>query len=145
MTCIDENNAIREFNSVKEIFDEYYKIKIKFLKKRIASEIKRLQGELDYNQEVYNFIMDVNKGNINIKLNKKDVEAKMKELKYKYTDKLIALPIYNLTKDKAAEAKQKVADKKAELEEMKKETPESVWLKDLDELEANLKKEGLYV
>lgn len=144
LTCIDENNAIREFNSVKEIFDEYYKIKIKFLKKRIASEIKRLQGELDYNQEVYNFIMDVNKGNINIKLNKKDVEAKMKELKYKYTDKLIALPIYSLTKDKAAEAKQKVADKKAELEEMKKETPESVWLKDLDELEIILKKDGFY-
>ena len=145
LTCIDENNAIAEPESVKEIFEEYYKIKIKFLKKRITSEIKRLQDELDYNQEVYKFIMDVNKGNINIKLNKKDVEAKMKELKYKFTEKLIALPIYSLTKDKAAEAKQKVADKKVELEEMKKETPENVWLKDLDALEAKLKKEGRYV
>jgi DNA topoisomerase-2 len=145
LTCIDENNSIAEPESVKEIFEAYYKIKINFLKKRIASEIKRLQDELDYNQEVYKFIMDVNKGNINIKLNKKDVEAKMKELKYKFTEKLIALPIYNLTKDKAAEAKQKVADKEVELEEMKKETPEDVWLKDLDALEAKLKKEGRYV
>ena len=69
----------------------------------------------------------------------------MKELKYKFTERLIALPIYNLTKDKAAEAKQKIADKKAELEEMKKETPENLWLKDLDALEAKLKKEGRYV
>jgi hypothetical protein len=28
---------------------------------------------------------------------------------------------------------------------MKKETPEDIWLKDLDELETKLKKDGLYV
>lgn len=145
LTCIDENNAVVEFNSVQEIFDSYYKIKIKYLKKRIASEIKRLEDELKYLDEVYRFIMDVTKGTINIKLKKSDVEKKMKELGYTYIDKLIALPIYSLTKDKAAEAKQKMVDKKAELDEMKKETPEDIWLKDLDELEAKLKKDGLYV
>ena len=148
LTVIDENNAIKDeknFKSVQEIFEAYYKIKIKYLKKRIVSETKRLQEELDYLNEVYEFIMDVNKGNINVKLKKADVEKKMKELEYKYVDRLIALPIYSLTKDKAAEAKQKAADKKAELEEMKKETPEDIWLKDLDELETKLKKDGLYV
>lgn len=145
LTCIDENNAIREFDSVQDIFNDYFKIKIKYLKKRIESEIKRLQKELNSLDETYRFIIDVTKNNINIKQKKAEVEAKMKELGYIEIDRLISLPIYSLTKDKADEAKKKISDKKLELESMKKETPESIWSKDLDELEAILKKCGLYV
>ena len=112
--------------------------------KTLISSIKKSNPKEIFN--IYLFHRELSKKDINnIKLNKKDVEAKMKELKYKFTEKLIALPIYSLTKDKAAEAKQKFEDKKVELEDMKKETPENIWLKDLDALEAKLKKEGRYV
>ena len=145
LTCIDENNAIVEFDSAKEIFDNYYKIKIKYLKKRIISETKRIEEELNYTNEVYKFIMDVIKGNIKINnVKRADVEKKMKELGYTYIEKLISMPAYNFTKEKADEAKQKLQEKKQELAAMKNETPENMWLKDLDELEAKLKKLNYY-
>lgn len=145
LTCIDENNAIREFDSVQEIFDDYYKIKIKYLKKRIVSETKRIEEELNYTTEVYKFIMDIIKGNIKINnVKRAEVEKKMKELGYTYIEKLISMPAYNFTKEKADEAKKKLQEKKQELASMKNETPENMWLKDLDELEAKLKKMNYY-
>lgn len=144
-TCIGENNDIREFTSAKEVFNSYYKIKISFLKKRITSEIKRLTEEHKYLSELYNFITDVIKGTIKINnVKRADVENKMKELGYKNIEKLISIPAYSFTKEKADEAKNKLQVKKEELDAMKNETPESLWLKDLDELETKLKKEGLY-
>lgn len=142
LTCIDENNAIKEFNTVQEIFDSFYKIKIQYLKKRISSEIKRIENELQYYEELYRFIMEVVKGTINIKLKKADVEATMRKKGYINIDRLISIPLYSVTEDKAEEAKKKLEDKKVELESMKKETPENVWVKDLDELEKALKKVG---
>lgn len=145
LTCIDEHNAIREFNSPQGIFEDYYRVKTSYLKKRISSEIKRLEVELSYYDELYRFIMEVIKGTINIKLKKAEVENSMKDKNYKNIDRLISIPLYSLTKDKAEEAKKKVDDKKKELDDMKKETPESVWKKDLDELESILKKDGFSI
>ena len=70
--------------------------------------------------------------------------AQMKELGYTYIEKLISMPAYNFTKEKADEAKKKLQEKKQELASMKNETPENMWLKDLDELEAKLKKMNYY-
>lgn len=142
LICIDENNAIREFTSVQDVFDSFYKVKIKYLKKRIISECNRLEEELAYYDELYRFIMEVIKGTINIKLKKAEVEAEMKKKKYVNIDKLISIPLYSITKDKAEEAKKRVDDKKAELELIKKETPENLWKKDIDDLKKVLKKEG---
>lgn len=140
LTCIDENNAIREYNNVREIFEDYYKLKIETLKKRIKSEIARLSKEEKDLNETYKFIMEVIKGTVDMKLKKAEVEKVLKEKKYTIIDKLISLPLYNLTEDKAAELKKKWKDKVAELEQMKLETPESLWTKDLDALETKLKK-----
>ena len=142
LNCIGENNEVCEFNSTQEIFEAYYKIKIKYLKKRITSEIARLEKELEYNSELYKFIMEVIKGTINMKLKKVEVEKIMADKGYRNISNLISIPLYSITADKAEEAKMKVENKKKEIEDMKKETPESLWAKDLDELEKTLKKEG---
>ena len=138
LVCIDENNAIKEFTSIKDIFKDYCKIKISYLNKRIKSEITRLTNELDYLINCFNFVSNVVNGKIDIRANKNIVEKKLKENGYKYIDKLLSMPIYSLTNDKVKELEIKMNNKQIELDKMKKETPITVWTKDLKELEEHL-------
>lgn len=143
LTCIDENNAIREYDSITAIFNDYYAIKIKYLEKRLKSEIKRLSEEEQALKETYKFIKEVIKGTVNLKLKKAEVEKVLKEKGYTIIDKLLSMPLYSISADKAAEIEKKWKDKQAEIEKMKAETATSIWLKDLDALEDTLKKEKL--
>jgi hypothetical protein len=52
------------------------------------------------------------------------------------------MPLYSITADKAAEIEKRWKDKLAELNAFKLETPVTIWTKDLDNLEKELKKEG---
>lgn len=139
LTCLDANNAIREFKSPKEIFDYYFQIKIEYLNKRIESEIKRLALESQSLEEIYKFILDVIDNKINLKLKKAEVEKQIISRGYKSIDKLLNMPLVSITQEKAEESKNKYESKIQELEAMKKETAESLWKKDLAELEKQLK------
>ena len=131
-TCVDENNAIREFDSVKDVFDAYMKIRVEYLEKRIKSETLKLENELSNLEEIYKFINEVIKDTINLKDKRANVEKVMRDKGYTIIDKLLAMPLYSITKEKAEEAKKKYQDKKEELRLMKLETPTSQWLKDLE-------------
>src|SRR5574344_421500 len=131
-TCVDEKNAIREFKDAAEIFDAYYNIKIKYLEKRIKSEIHRLTDEEVLLHETAKFIKEVIKGTINLKLKRAEVDASLKEKKYVNVDTLIGMPLYSMTEDKAAEIEKRWKDKLAELATFKQETPITLWKKDLD-------------
>jgi hypothetical protein len=66
----------------------------------------------------------------------------MKTKGYVNIDTLIGMPLYSITADKAAEIEKRWKDKLAELNAFKLETPVTIWTKDLDNLEKELKKEG---
>lgn len=138
LTCLDENNAIVEFDNSKAIFDAYFKVKILYLEKRIKSEIERLTKEAAALKEVYSFIKDVIEGKINLKLKKVEVEKQIKERGYISTEKLLNMPLISITKERALDAKAKWEMKEAELKTMKNETPASLWKKDLAELEKSI-------
>lgn len=143
-TLIDENNAVEDgFKDATDVFNAYYDIKLKYMEKRKKSEEKRLENEKIYLAEVVRFIKEVIAGTINLKLKKSVVEADMKKKKYINIDKLIAMPLYSITSDKAKEMEEKYQAKVEELDNfIKNETPVTLWLKDIDELEKYLKKEG---
>lgn len=138
LVTIDEHNSIREFDTVEELFDAYYYIKKEYLRKRLASEIKKLESEEKLLKEIFTFITSVIKGEINLKLKKAEVEKQLKGKGFENTDKLLGMPLYSVTEDKAKEIEKKWKDKIAELEAMKKQTPTTLWMKDLDELEKNI-------
>lgn len=144
LACFDENNEIRDtYKDVKEIFNDYFKIKIKYLKLRIKSETVRLLKEESDLKEMYDFIQEVIKGTVALKDRKKaDVEAELKKKGYTIVEKLVAMPLYSITIDKAKEIEKKWKDKIKERQTMEKETPENLWSKDIDELEKELTKEG---
>lgn len=138
LTCLNEDNAITEYSSPKDIFDSYIKIKLEYLNKRIKSEIERLTKEASNLKEIYSFIKDVIEGRINLKLKKAEVEKQIKDRGYVNVEKLLNMPLISITEERASEAKAKWGAKEKELEAMKHETPESLWKKDLDELEKML-------
>lgn len=138
LVCIDENNSIKEFNSVKDIFKEYCKIRIEFLEKRLKSEIERLESEKNYLNECVSFILEVINNTINPKVKKDLLEKELASKGYKIIDKLISMPIYSLTEDKVEELKKRLENKILELEKMKKETPITLWKNDLKELEEQI-------
>jgi DNA topoisomerase-2 len=138
LVCIDENNSIKEFNSVKDIFKEYCKIRIEFLEKRLRSEIERLESEKNYLNECVSFILEVINNTINPKVKKDLLEKELASKGYKIIDKLISMPIYSLTEDKVEELKKRLENKILELEKMKKETPITLWKNDLKELEEQI-------
>lgn len=141
LTCLDENNAICEFNSVKEIFERYYAIRMEYLEKRLKSEIARLTQEASDAEEVMKFIQEVIKGTINLKDKRANVEKCLKDKGYTLIEKLLSMPLHSITDERAAEIKNKYEAKVKELEEMKKQTPTSLWMKDLDDLEKAIKDE----
>ena len=140
LVCIGENNDIKDdFKSAEDIFNAYYAIKITYLKKRLKSETARLEKETRDLEETVRFINEVIKDTINMKAKKADIEALMKKKKYVNIDKLISMPLYSITEDKAKELKKKWDEKIKELEAYKLETPESIWKKDLAALEKVIK------
>lgn len=143
LTCVDEHNAVIEFEDVIDLFNAYYNMKIEYMQKRIKSETKRLEEESLLLSERAKYIMEVIKGTINMKEKKSIVESKMKKKGYKYIEKCITMPMYSMTKDKVEELLKERDDKLYELKLFKKETPESLWSKDIDKLEEVLIKEGL--
>ena len=139
-TCIDRDNAIKEYSSAREIFEDYFNVRMEYLRKRIDSETERLSKEVSVLDETYRFISGVVKGAIKVsKLNRKDLESLLESKGFTAIDRLTSLPIYSLTLDKAQEAKDRLDMKMKELEEFRKETPESQWTKDLDAIESALK------
>lgn len=139
LTALDENNAIVEFNSPQEIFDDYFKIKIQFLEKRIKSEIDRLSKELAILTETRNFIDEVIKGTINLKDKRANIKKIMESKGYTMINKLLAMPLYSITKEEAEEIRNRVIAKEKELETMKHQTPENLWKQDLSSLKKALK------
>lgn len=138
LTCVDENNAIKEFSTPEELFTAYMKIKLVYLEKRFKSETKRLSEEELSLREQNKFIKEVVKGTIDLKVKKSVLEAALKVKKYVNIEKLISLPMYWMTEDKAKEIENKWKDKVAEQKAYALETPQSLWEKDLKELEKTL-------
>lgn len=136
LTCLDENNAIQEFNSIEEILDKYIAIKLQYMDLRIKSEIKRLEKELNDIDEVCRFIDEVLNDTISLKQKKAMLEKDMAEKGYTIIPRLLAMPFSSLTTERVTDLKKQRQAKKKELDNMKQETPNSLWIKDLEELEA---------
>ena len=133
-----ETNVLVEFESIKDILKAYCKARIDFLEKRINSEINRLESESGYLNECFNFVSEVVEQKIDVRTKKSVLENTLKEKGYTFIDKLISMPISSLTEDKVKELDNKLKNKLLELENMRKETPISLWKKDLKELEEQI-------
>jgi DNA topoisomerase-2 len=144
LCCIDENNRVREFSSVKEILDAFIDIRLKYYKTRKDHILKTLKADIEKLLSKYLFVEGIVKKTIVVSNRKKaDVEAQLDKVQriiridgsYDY---LLALPIHQLTAEKLDELKKQIQDKKDLFKTTKETTVETMWTNDLHEFKKAL-------
>ena len=144
LCCVDENNRVREFSSVKEILDAFIEVRLKYYGLRKDHILKKLRAEAMKSLSMYLFVKGVVDKTIVVSNRKKaDVEAQLDKadqiirLNGTY-DYLLNMPIHSLTAEKLEELKEKIKELKARFDSVKATTAEAMWLGDLKELKKKL-------
>ena len=148
-TSMNEENKVIEYNSIFEIINAFYDIRLDYYKKRKAYLIKTLTNKILEMYSKYLFIKGVidktiiisNKSDEDIIKQLKKID-KIIKIKDSY-DFLLNMPMKSITKTQYEKLKETIKKMKDELIALKAESPEEMWQKDLNELKASLKKEKL--
>ena len=142
-TCVDENNAIREFKSEIEILEAYIKIRLEYYKKRKEYQLQTLKDEMKVLNNKALFIDNIINNVIFINNKpKSEIEKQLETLKFdKVEDNynyLLSMSIYSLTKEKYDELKKQIKNKEDEFNKLLNMKIEDIWLNELNELEKML-------
>ena len=144
LNCIDENNRVREFRSIQDILDAFIAIRLKYYKARKDFLLKQLENDLKQLASKWIFCEGIIKKTIHVANTKKaDIIKQLQKIQkiVKVNDSydyLLHIPIYQVTKEKIDELKEQIKAARAEYDEVKASTPESMWLKDLQDFKKAL-------
>lgn len=150
MVAFDAIGRIKKYNSILEILEEFYSLRLTFYQKRKEYLTKKLTEEWKKLDMKVKFIKSIIAGTLIIQ--KKKREALVTELKaagylqfsnsgsggdvedgigagYDY---LLGMPLWSLTLERIAALESEKADKEKQLEELLALTPKDLWIKDLD-------------
>lgn len=149
MVLHDDKKILKKYNTLQDIFIEFYNIRIQKYKERKEYYKKVLQNEIDLNKYRIQFIQDYINHVIELyNVNEQDVINRLIELKYprlsfdiyatddkKSYSYITDMKMMNLTKEKLNDLIKKRDMKIAELEKYNNITIKQLWLNELDELE----------
>lgn len=158
MFLYNPNNVIKKYDNVVKIIDDFYEIRLDFYKKRRKYLLNEMEQEMMELSNKAKFVLGIVNGEIIVnKKSKEKIIMQLEEQKFDRIasgtssdvehqrdintgdyDYLIRMPIYSLTKEKIIELNDKLQKIKAIYDELRKKTPEELWLSDLDELEKYL-------
>ena len=147
MVLHDENNILKKYNILQDIFVDFYNIRIQKYKERKNYYKQVLQNEIDLNKYRIKFIEDYINGIIKIyKVKEQDVIIQLDKLGYpklsfnindpkKDYSYLTDMKIFSLTEEKMEELTKKKDLKEAELKKYINTSIKQLWLNELNELE----------
>ena len=147
MNLFDRFGTINKYNSVLDIINEYYNVRLEFYEKRKAYQLELLEYQLKLISYKVKFIlMIIDKKLVVNNKKKSELEEELEKLKFpkmgksiKDTDNsynyLLSMPIYNLTKEKIDELKNQENDKQIEFDTLDKLQVHDIWLTELEKLE----------
>ena len=135
-TCIDENNKIVIFESLKELLEAWYVKRIEYNDKRKTHLLASMQEEMDYTNARAKFIQGVVEEAIELRNTK---EAAVIEQAEAYDSILqgrvkgfLGLPMRSLTTEEIAKLKAKANALKTEIAEYSKKSFENILIEDID-------------
>lgn len=139
LTCLNANNQIQEFQSVEEILDYYFKVKMEYLGKRKNYLVQELKTDLDILNAKITFIKAILDKSLVIEKQPKDKIVKNLEkiITVKVQDSydyLLNMPLYSLTLEKIKALTETLKNSKLKLKETQEKTLENFWLEDLEEI-----------
>jgi DNA topoisomerase-2 len=131
---------IQKYNTVKDIIQEFYNIRIVYYSKRKEYQLAKLTEDRKYLKARIDFINEVIAGTLNIyNQTKVAIEKQLLDKSYPKKDNsydyLVGMPIYNLTAEKKLKLDEDLANLDKSLDDIGSKTCEQMWITDLDELE----------
>lgn len=142
-TCVDEENKIREFDSLEEILDAFASVRVDFYEKRRLHLIDVLDFDLRILRSKIEWINRIIDRRIEIgNTPKKEIEKTLHEIEdfdffedeSRGFDYLFRMPIQSLTKEKIEELRKEKRQKEKRLEKLKKSGPKDLWKEDMEDI-----------
>lgn len=136
----DENNSIKVFKNVNEIFWYYYKLKLSFLQSRKDYLLYKYDEDIRIDVSKYTFIKKIVENELIINKRKKDdIVKELEDIKNIISrddnyDYLLNMSISTLTQERMEKLMHDIKDKKVLLDTIKATTVEQMWLDDLGEV-----------
>lgn len=137
LCCVDENNRVREFESIQEILDVFIDLRLKYYNKRKQYILDTLRNNLEKTNSKYLFVKAIVDGTIVVNKRTKDniisqIE-KNNEIKkingsYNY---LLELSISKLTLEEMNILKNEILQIKSNYKDIQNTTIENMWINDL--------------
>jgi DNA topoisomerase-2 len=140
MHMFDSNIKLHKYNSVEEIIEDFYNIRLSTYQKRKDYLVADMEKKLVKLSNRARYIQETLAGNIDLRRKTAEqVTALLTGIKfdlydgdYKY---LVKMPMDSVTQENVANIMKEKADTEMELAELKGTTLEKMWSKELDELE----------
>lgn len=136
---------LHKYDSVNEIIDDFYKVRIDLYKKRKAYLVEEMERKLVKLSNRAKYIQETLSGTIDLRRKKTDVVTKLLQDKqyamidgdYKY---LIKMPMDSVTEENVEQIMKEKTDTEQALDVLKKTTVEKMWLKELGNLSSEYTK-----
>lgn len=131
---------IHKFESVQEILEYYYGIRLERYADRKAYQLKRMNDRLEVIQEKIQFIIWVMEHPEKVfRKSKSQIQNELVHFGFIHTDVLLALPIYSWSDEKIKEYEKERDIIQMEIRELTAKTPQQLWNIDLEDLKKMLK------
>jgi len=147
MHLYSTKGKLTKYNTIRDIFDEYYTHRLELYAKRREFQLNELKDELDMLSNKARFIlMVVNDELVVSKRKRGEIEDDLEENDFKKMgtghnyDYLLNMPIYQLTFEKIEELKKQKECKETEYNKLNKMKPHDIWKTELTELKDALLK-----
>jgi DNA topoisomerase-2 len=139
-TVMSEQNTVLQLDGPDDVMQRYMKVKLDYLQKRKDNLITNMTQDIRIMVSKYVFIQSIVNDELVIS-NKpmKEIEHKLKLIDkiieiddtYEY---LLRMNIGSLTKERMEKLLEQIKNTKADLDKLKKQTPQEMWLEDLENL-----------
>ena len=143
MNLFNSQDKLKKYNSISQIIDDYYNVRLEYYKIRKNNIIKVLEKELLVLENKSRYIEEVLEGTIDLRKKTKQVIIDiLKEKNYKVIDEqdlefkyLLKMSMDSVSEENVLKIQNEYKYKLVQLEDIKNTKEENMWLKELNELE----------
>jgi DNA topoisomerase-2 len=139
MHLFDETEKLKKYDTVQEIIDDYYDVRLDMYDTRKHHMIDSLEEALVLLSNKAKYIQETISGVVDLRKKKKEQVIELLESRgydvidddhdFKY---LVKMPMDSVTEENVAKLMKEHADTQADLDKIKNTTPQQMWISELD-------------
>lgn len=145
MMLFDSNEKLKKYDTVGDIIEEFYSVRISYYQKRKGYLLEKLRHDLNIMTNKVKFVTGILDGTIVLNNKKKDVIYDLLESKhfYKLDDSftyLLSMPLQSLQEERIIQLRNDMIKSQKEYDELYTTSPEKLFQNDLHNLKVGLNK-----